>query len=101
MRFSTLEITVLALFIIAVIAAAVGPSLLRDRTMPEVTVSIKVGKDDTLWEIAAAHRVAGVSTAETVTSICELNGMAGGSIAAGQLLVVPATQHADAVVASR
>ncbi|MDZ4654521.1 MAG: LysM peptidoglycan-binding domain-containing protein [Coriobacteriia bacterium] len=101
MRFTALEIFLLVLFVITIIAAAVGPSLVRDRVVPDETVTIKVSEDETLWEIARAHPIVGMTTGETIGAIYELNDMTGSYIVAGQLLVVPADPAFGTAMARR
>ena len=93
MRFSAIEIAVLALFVAALVAAAVLPSLTRQAAVPSETITIKVGESDTLWEIAAAHPIHGLTTVEAVGAIRDLNGMTGGGVTVGQLLVIPAGEQ--------
>lgn len=100
-RFTTLELAALALVAIAIIAAAVGPSLLGSPGSPLRTATIKVSANDTLWEIAAAHPAPGLSTAETVEAIRELNGSGSDTIVAGQTLIVPALDAMDTALAQR
>lgn len=100
-RFSTLEIAILVLFAVAVIAAAVAPAVMQAPVVPDETATIKVGEHDTLWGIAGDHPIPGMSTAETVAAIRDLNGVTGGGIVAGQLLVVPVDAGSSASLARR
>jgi hypothetical protein len=95
------EILILVLFALALIAAAVGPALMRDRSAPTHTTTIKVGEYQTLWEIAKQHPGEGLTTPETVRAIRTLNGMTSGNIVAGQLLMVPVNATSSASVALR
>lgn len=100
MRLSGLEIIALILIVLAIVTAAVAPSLLRTSDNPSSTKSIKVSQHDTLWEIAVANPVRGCTTAQTVQVILELNGMSESTIIAGQLLVVPDDAYDTPVFAS-
>jgi Tfp pilus assembly protein FimV len=53
-------------------------------------ISVTVAPADTLWSIAAAHRLSGMSTAQTVEAIVEANSLSGRSIRAGSVLAIPA-----------
>ncbi len=88
-RFTPVEIGILVLFAVSLVAAAVGPSLLRDRSIPQDSITVKVGESDTLWEIAASNPVAGMSTAEHVSLIQRMNGVTNSGVVAGQLLIIP------------
>ena len=54
------------------------------------TQSVEVSRGDSLWSIAEAHPVEGVSTPEVVSWIVEANNLPNSSVASGQALVVPA-----------
>ena len=54
------------------------------------TQSVEVSTGDSLWSIAEAHPVEGVSTPEVVSWIVEANNLPNSSVASGQALVVPA-----------
>jgi hypothetical protein len=58
-------------------------------THPASAVSVTVSPADTLWSIAAAHRVPGASTAETVEIITSANHLSGGRLQPGTVLSVP------------
>ncbi len=51
--------------------------------------AVLVDDNATLWDLARAHPVEGLGTAQTVALIQERNGLATGTIAAGQRLDVP------------
>ena len=53
------------------------------------TQSVEVSTGDSLWSIAEAHPVEGVSTPEVVSWIVEANNLPNSSVASGQALVVP------------
>ena len=54
------------------------------------TQSVEVSMGDSLWSIAEAHPVEGVSTPEVVSWIVKANNLPNSSVASGQALVVPA-----------
>lgn len=54
-------------------------------------VTVTVGESGTLWEIAAAHPIPGLATAETVALIRSANALDSGLVHAGQVLQVPAS----------
>ena len=51
---------------------------------------MEVSTGDSLWSIAEAHPVEGVSTPEVVSWIVKANNLPNSSVASGQALVVPA-----------
>jgi Tfp pilus assembly protein FimV len=53
-------------------------------------VSVQVSPADTLWSIAASHRLPGTSTAQMVRIIADTNSLAGSGLRAGAVLRVPA-----------
>lgn len=56
---------------------------------PAAASSVRVAPSDTLWSIAKAHRVPGMTTAETVERIMRLNGLTDATLQAGVLIAVP------------
>lgn len=89
--------TVLALSVCALGAA----SMLREGvpSSASATMAVRVAPSDTLWSIAQANRLSGVSTARTVEAIARLNGLRGTTIQSGAVLYVPSADAADAVLA--
>lgn len=65
------------------------------------TEAHKVSASQTLWEIASAHRIDGMSTAETVEVIKSLNGLTDSSLRVGQVVEVPVDSAANTAMASR
>lgn len=53
------------------------------------TIAVRVSQADTLWSIAASHRLPGVSTSQMVRIITEANSLSQGGIRAGSVLNVP------------
>ena len=97
-RLSLVEIA--ALLTIAVLLVA---GLLVSRTVTPVdiqTTALRIEQGDTLWTIASAHPVTGLTTAQTADFIARCNRLESGAIAAGAILEVPS--HAESSsVASR
>lgn len=58
--------------------------------------TIMVSPSDTLWRIARDHPVTGLTTAETVQALKDLNGLSGSQIVAGSTLRVPRFDAPDA-----
>ena len=96
-----LWMTVLALFVVGVgVLPAAGDPI---PSLPTATIAIRVSSTDTLWTIAAANRLPGLSTAQMVRVICEANALSAGGLDAGAVLRVPArsvsgTAYAQATV---
>lgn len=85
---------------IAIVAAGALPSL-ADRTAPPSTTHVvTVEPADTLWSIARANPVAGVSTARLVEAIRRANDLpSGAALQPGDTLRVPSAEAADGVEA--
>lgn len=98
LRISAFEAAVLAVIAFALIAAAMASG---DAARPAATSTrtVKVAAGETLWELASTHPIAGLSTAQTVERIAELNGLSTHNVTAGQSLNVPRTQYEGAVAA--
>jgi Tfp pilus assembly protein FimV len=58
------------------------------------TIAVRVSQADTLWSIAAANRLPGISTAEMVDLISQANSLQSSGIRAGAVLRVPAAAAA-------
>jgi len=78
----------LAGLLAALSALLVRPSAAADRVADPHYSWVTVGQGETLWELATTA-VPGVDPRETVDRIIELNGLAGGSVQAGQRIAVP------------
>lgn len=84
--------------VVAVLAlgAALGWSLASGRAVagqageaiPVSSVTVAAG--ETLWDIARTYTAPGEDVREVVDRLVDLNGLAGGSLQAGQELLVPA-----------
>ena len=83
------------------VCALGGAAMLRDGvpSPAATTIAVRVAPSDTLWSIAEASRLPGVSTARTVEAIARINGLRGTTILAGAVLYVPATEVVDATFA--
>lgn len=82
-----------------VLAFAAGS---RSATAPSVqTVSVRVDATQTLWDLASAHPIEGLTTAQTVEHIKAINGLSTSQLLAGQTLDVPASATTDAAMTAR
>ncbi|MBN2248291.1 MAG: LysM peptidoglycan-binding domain-containing protein [Coriobacteriia bacterium] len=90
-----------ALLLVAA-AAAITASVTAhpERPVPVAWSSVTVGPSATLWTIAQANPVEGLSTAETVALIKDSNRLDSAIIAPGQTLLVPARGVTGLAVAS-
>jgi hypothetical protein len=61
----------------------------REAPVTSGSQSLKVHGGDTLWTLASQHPVKGMSTAEVVDMLAQSNGLAGYSLAPGQVITVP------------
>lgn len=59
------------------------------------TTPVQVEQGDTLWSLARQHRVDGMSTAQTVELLAQLNRVEGATIRVGDVIDVPATVGFD------
>jgi len=87
---------------LAITVAMLGTvAILRDGvpSAASATIAVRVAPSDTLWSIAEAHRIPGVSTARTVEAIARINGLSGTLISAGATLRVPAIAVVDSAFA--
>jgi len=63
------------------------------------TIAVRVSQSDTLWSIAASHRLPGTSTARMVELISAANALPQGSLRAGAVVRVPVEVMTDATYA--
>jgi len=83
----TLWMLALAAFIVGVgVLPAAGDPVPSGAT---ATIAVTVAQADTLWSIAATHRLPGVPTAEMVRRIKEANVLSGALVTAGDTLLIP------------
>jgi nucleoid-associated protein YgaU len=71
----------------------------RPALPPAHTTSVRVEQGDTLWSLAKQHRAEGMTTAETVELLAQLNRIDGATIRVGDVIDVPASLSFDAEVA--
>ena len=90
----------LAIVVIAIVMTTVT---FATRTLPGEldTRRVRVERGDSLWTLARANPVAGLSTEETAELIRQANGMEGSVVLAGQLIEVPDSSRLQASVARR
>ncbi len=84
-----------------VIAVTLLPGLIDSVPAWPSAVTVKVGSSQTLWGIAQAHPIQGLTTAQTVAAIRSENGLTDSTLSEGQLLRVPGEPDASAATASR
>ena len=77
--------------------------MLADPQPPAPTgwTSVSVEPNASLWTLASAHPVEGLSTPETVQLIAQENGLATGMLQVGDTLLVPATSSCATALAQR
>lgn len=88
---------VAALIVAVIFAAAVSGH--RSGGRAAATQIVKIDAGDSLWSIAAAHPVPGLSTAQTVELIKRSNQLSGSSVAEGTLLRVPSDRPSSVALA--
>lgn len=79
------------LVILAVlVAAAALPTAAEDTRATSATRRVRVAASDTLWSIATANPVAGLSTTQSVAIMRRLNGLTGtAALQPGAVITVP------------
>ncbi|MHB1016298.1 MAG: LysM peptidoglycan-binding domain-containing protein [Coriobacteriia bacterium] len=91
-----------AVLLMSVVLAVVIASVVRaERPLPHAWTAVTVQESGTLWALARAHPVDGLSTAETVDLIQRSNHLDSALITPGQALRVPAPEGNDTALASR
>jgi LysM repeat protein len=98
-RLTGLEITTLVVIAALLLAGAVA--VRPHAPAASSTQAVQVQAGETLWSIARAHPVPGLSTAQAVETIARDNGLADAHLSAGQTLVVPADAERVPQMASR
>jgi LysM domain len=88
---------VLATFVIAVGSLPTAQD--RVPSGQTSTIAIRVSQADTLWTIAASHRLPGTSTARMVELISEANSLPQGALHAGAVLRVPVELSSESAYA--
>ena len=90
-----LLIVVAGLLIAAVVVTASGSrtSVRSERTF--------VARGESLWELASAHPVVGLTTQQTADLIASMNGLADGQVAAGTVVSVPSRPDSGLAMACR
>jgi hypothetical protein len=90
-----------ALIIAAVGVAALGMLAEAEPPAPASWMNVRVEPNASLWTLASAHPVEGLSTAETVALIERENGLAVGGLQVGETLLVPAETSSATALAQR
>lgn len=94
-RLETITLIVIAVLLIAGVVLSARP-----RAVDAGLSGLKVRSGDTLWTLAAAHPVEGLSTAEVADLIAEVNGRESAMLRPGETIMVP-SGSADTRTASR
>ena len=90
-----IALAIAALLVVSMIATSGGPKI------PQAEKHrVRVEAGQTLWSLARANPVPGMTTQQTAEFIAQTNGLTGGSIAARTTVVVP-VPHGSDLVASR
>lgn len=76
--------------VVALLALAAAWPMISAVAHPTDVTTVHVGATDTLWSIAAQHRLAGRTTAQTVAEIKRLNSMSSSVVGEGSTIKVPA-----------
>jgi LysM repeat protein len=100
-RLSGLEIAILAVSVLVLVAVALLPGLRASAPTWPGAVTVKVDSSQTLWGIAQAHPIEGLTTAQTVAAIRSANQLSDSALREGQLLRVPGAADSSAAMASR
>lgn len=95
------RISFAVLLVAAAIVVTVSRAYAPDRPVPGGWSSITVAQGSSLWDVAAANPIAGLSTPETIAVIRDANGLSSSTLLAGQVLRVPASSAPRLSVAVR
>ena len=94
---ASVVVLILAAITVAVLSLLVQPAV----PLPSGWTQVAVEPNASLWSLASAHPVEGLTTAETAALIAEENGLGTGVIHPGQTVSVPSSVQADTAVALR
>jgi hypothetical protein len=83
-------LVVVALVIIAIASGTRPPAT-------SVTRTVSVSDGETLWALASANPVDGMSTSQTVELIVQMNALNGSEVAVGQRIMLPAASDTAAL----
>lgn len=91
------EVAALVMIVLLLLAL---PILSRSTTSPtsDTTTKVVVRPGDTLWSVALAHPLPGMTTAETADRIAALNGNDSSRIPVGSSIIVPVDEGSSALV---
>lgn len=92
---------VVVLIVAAVVVGALSLALQPPAPVPTVWTQTTVEPAGSLWQLAAAHPVEGLTTAETADLIAEENGLESAILRPGQVVRVPSGGLSDTAVALR
>jgi hypothetical protein len=93
---------VFAIILALLIVAAALPTASGGARVTSATRSVRITASDTLWSVAAANPVAGLTTAESVAVIRDLNGLQTSvSLQPGTAITIPSDAEAAQDLAMR
>lgn len=95
------RIAVAMLLVTTAVAVVASVALQPEQPIPHAWAQVTVTPGSTLWDIARAHPVSGLSTAETVRVICSQNALSSPAVMAGQVIAVPSDVSPDSTYALR
>jgi hypothetical protein len=90
---------VLITLVVLVIAGTILTSHRAVSSQPTTTVHVESGQ--TLWDLARAHPVEGMTTAQTAELISRINDLGRGGLTAHTAVRVPRIHESESAVASR
>ena len=83
-------LVIVALVIIAITSGARIPA-------PSVTRTVSIASGQTLWALASVNPVDGLTTAQTVELIVQMNSLNGSEVTVGQRITLPAAADTAAL----
>lgn len=86
-------VAILVVVALVIIAATSGSHV----TAPSVTRTVVISSGETLWALAVANPVQGLSTEQTVDLIVRMNALDRSDISVGQQIALPASADASAL----
>lgn len=90
----SVEVVLVCLIVLAVLGGLVWPRMSAPSRFATTTTTVEQGQ--TLWALAVAHPVSGLTTEQTADLIGRINGIEG-SLSAGSVVKVPAGPEHTAV----
>jgi nucleoid-associated protein YgaU len=87
-----LEVLLLAAIVALLVIGAVSTGRPREAS-PYTTSVLRVRQGDTLWQVAEAHPIDGLTTSQVVDALVAANRLGARSLSPGQMIRIPANDQ--------